>query len=186
MARTKEEAHKRILEKNRARRAANPEKFCREAREWRAANPDRVRAHNKKCYLKNRERRLQNEKEARLANPELFRKRSKANRIANLKNVHAQEAAWRERNRARIRIAAMARHLRKRNEILDYLKKMQRGKCAYCRENITGTPHIDHIMPKALGGSNELSNLQLTCATCNFSKNAKHPIEFARYMGRLI
>lgn len=33
-------------------------------------------------------------------------------------------------------------------------------------------PHIDHIFPLALGGSNDLVNLQLLCETCNLKKSA--------------
>ena len=40
------------------------------------------------------------------------------------------------------------------------------GRCGYCGE----TPkqmHIDHIVPKARGGTDELSNLMPACASCN-------------------
>jgi 5-methylcytosine-specific restriction endonuclease McrA len=35
---------------------------------------------------------------------------------------------------------------------------------------ITGTVHIDHILPKSRGGDNSLENGQVTCAHCNLSK----------------
>lgn len=41
--------------------------------------------------------------------------------------------------------------------------------------------HIDHIVPRNSGGSNDTSNLQLMCAYCNMSKNDKSPEEFARH-----
>lgn len=41
--------------------------------------------------------------------------------------------------------------------------------CVYCGE--TNEPfHIDHIIPRSRGGSDELNNLALACATCNVSK----------------
>lgn len=51
-----------------------------------------------------------------------------------------------------------------------------RGRCAECGANLSGeleaVPHIDHIVPLAKGGNNDLANLQLLCAACNLSKNA--------------
>lgn len=46
-------------------------------------------------------------------------------------------------------------------------------RCEYCLapQNITGYSfHIEHIVPRAKGGKNELSNFALACASCNFSK----------------
>lgn len=66
------------------------------------------------------------------------------------------------------------------------LLKLQRGLCAYCRCDISKGFHVDHIMPVALGGDSDPSNLQLTCATCNQRKAAKDPFDFAKEVGRLI
>lgn len=44
--------------------------------------------------------------------------------------------------------------------------------CAYCG-NAEGPFHVDHIHPRALGGSNDPSNLAVACASCNCSKGAK-------------
>lgn len=41
--------------------------------------------------------------------------------------------------------------------------------CAACKT--THDLQIDHVMPLALGGDNQLSNLQLLCASCNLSKS---------------
>lgn len=67
-----------------------------------------------------------------------------------------------------------------------YLTKLQRGRCAYCRDRLAAGFHVDHIIPRAAGGSNERSNLQLACADCNIAKGAKDPVVFAQSLGRLI
>lgn len=67
----------------------------------------------------------------------------------------------------------------------------QKGKCVYCRKNLGNTSkdtskyHVDHIIALAKGGSNWPSNLQCLCPSCNLSKGAKHPTEFAPQFGLL-
>ncbi len=66
----------------------------------------------------------------------------------------------------------------------------QHEKCAACKAKISNKPgpkryHIDHVMPIKRGGSNDISNLQLLCATCNRKKSAKHPDDWAHEHGLL-
>ncbi len=108
-------------------------------------------------------------------------KHKAAKRAWNKANKELKRA-HRHNRRARIK-AAEGKH--NGTEVVA-LFKAQRGKCAYCSKLLNGGYHIDHIMPLALGGSNWIKNIQLTCDTCNLRKNAKHPIDFARQMGRLL
>jgi hypothetical protein len=54
------------------------------------------------------------------------------------------------------------------------------GKCHYCQTEITleGNWHVEHKMPKALGGTDEPINLVASCAPCNFAKRDKTDLEF--------
>lgn len=71
--------------------------------------------------------------------------------------------------------------------MVERLMMLQRSRCAYCRTKIgPADAHVDHIVPRALGGSNSRRNLQLACASCNLSKSAKPPEVFARERGMLI
>ena len=48
-----------------------------------------------------------------------------------------------------------------------------KNKCGICGKEIKGeSPTIDHLIPKALGGNGELSNLQLAHKKCNSRKKA--------------
>ena len=42
--------------------------------------------------------------------------------------------------------------------------------CQHCNEYAGKSAHCDHIIPKAQGGTNELSNLQALCHRCHSIK----------------
>jgi 5-methylcytosine-specific restriction endonuclease McrA len=44
--------------------------------------------------------------------------------------------------------------------------------CAYCGID-EGVMHIDHIIPRKVGGDHALENLQVLCKSCNQAKAAK-------------
>jgi 5-methylcytosine-specific restriction endonuclease McrA len=54
----------------------------------------------------------------------------------------------------------------------------QDARCAYCNKPLHDAYHIDHKQPIAKGGTNELSNLHLTCPRCNMRKGAMTHEEF--------
>lgn len=60
-------------------------------------------------------------------------------------------------------------------EVREYLLEKWGRKCAYC--GAEGVPlQVEHIHPKARGGTNRVSNLTLACEPCNTRKGAQ-PIE---------
>jgi 5-methylcytosine-specific restriction endonuclease McrA len=57
-------------------------------------------------------------------------------------------------------------------ETREYLLEKWGRKCAYCgAENVP--LQVEHIHPKAKGGSNRISNLTLSCEKCNLKKGSK-------------
>ncbi|WP_269901321.1 RNA-guided endonuclease IscB [Paenalcaligenes faecalis] len=62
-------------------------------------------------------------------------------------------------------------------EVREYLLEKWRRQCAYCDAS-TVPLQIDHIHPKARGGSNRVSNLTLACAPCNLRKAAQDVTQF--------
>jgi hypothetical protein len=64
-------------------------------------------------------------------------------------------------------------------EVKEYLLQKWGHKCAYCsKENIP--LQIEHIVPRAKGGSNRISNLCLACEKCNTAKGTKNIKDFLK------
>jgi 5-methylcytosine-specific restriction endonuclease McrA len=53
--------------------------------------------------------------------------------------------------------------------------------CYWCSVDLSTThSHIDHYMPLIKGGTHTISNLVISCSTCNLQKGTKLPEEFLR------
>jgi hypothetical protein len=65
---------------------------------------------------------------------------------------------------------------RRRREVFD----RSQGRCHYCRSSLelVGRWHVEHMMPRALGGDNEPGNLVAACARCNLSKGDRTALEY--------
>jgi len=101
--------------------------------------------------------------------------------------------AWRANNIEAARIIVHNYRARKRANsgtlskgLAEKLYKLQRGKCACCKQPLGDDYHMDHIMPIVRGGTNTDGNIQLLRAQCNMQKHAKHPIEFMQSRGFLL
>lgn len=71
-------------------------------------------------------------------------------------------------------------------EQINSLKNLQKDKCVNCKKSIKINMHIDHIIPIAKGGSNDIKNIQLLCPKCNIKKGKIDPIVWAQHNGRLL
>ena len=126
-------------------------------------------------------------------NPEKARAACLAHYYRNVEKYYAQGAKWRAANPDKVTAYCRTSHARRKLVVGTFTEadaaeifKLQNGKCAYCRKKLKPGHHADHIMPISLGGSNERQNIQLTCPRCNLSKRAKHPLAYARSLGRLL
>lgn len=65
---------------------------------------------------------------------------------------------------------------RRRREVFN----RSEGRCHYCCTPLTldGTWHIEHQLPRALGGTDEPLNLVAACEPCNLSKSDQTALEF--------
>lgn len=140
------------------------------------SDPDAVLAENARARERYKSRRSNSEWSA------LARDKWRELKRAYYKDNPGASSAQNQKRRARVS-GAEGRHTAE--DILKILKR-QKYKCVYCSADLKKGFHADHIMPLSLGGSNWPSNIQATCPSCNMSKGAKHPLDFAKEKGRLV
>jgi 5-methylcytosine-specific restriction enzyme A len=83
-----------------------------------------------------------------------------------------------------------SRHERGYGTAWDKLRKValsrDAGLCVPCRDAglVTLATAVDHVLPKALGGTDELSNLQAICHACHKAKSAREGRQVQRQVAR--
>lgn len=134
-------------------RAANKNSIKQKAAEYRASRRDQLRESQ-------RIRRMEKPEESKRLNAQRYQRNPEANKMGSF------------RRRARKAGGKLSKGLTQR------LYAQQNGLCACCGQPLGEKYHLDHIMPLALGGLNEDSNMQLLTARCNLQKSAAHPDEY--------
>lgn len=186
-------------EKKREYHSKNRERLNAKSRaRYQSLSIEERRAERRAWYDKNRETAIERSRQWLRDNPERAKAKKQNYYKANKDTIDAKNKAWAEANPERVKANMAVRKHRRRvrendaggtftaSEVRAILAA-QNHRCAYCRADLRKVKkHLDHIMPLALGGSNERSNLQWTCHACNLSKGKKSPIEFAQQMGRLL
>ena len=178
-------------------REKNRERLQIYNKDWRKKNLD-YKARAKASRTRNRIKVLAQKKRYREQNREKVAEQLKRWRIANAEKIaghRATEKRWQtdnpEQYRHRNRIKKVRRRHREvvgshtASDIRNILK-LQKNRCAICREKLGGKYHVDHILPLAKGGSNDRTNLQITCVPCNLVKGARDPIDHMQSLGRLL
>ena len=127
-------------------------------------------------------------KEYRKLNLDKFAENSKAWRLRHPEKARESAMEYSRKNKA---LRTEQRHARRAAGAFSYsvineLRTLQKNSCAICRCTFSELIEIDHILPIALGGTNERGNLQLLCRFCNRSKGAKHPVDYMQKRGFLL
>lgn len=139
-----------LAAKTAAYRARNAEK-CRDAvRRWRLENPEKNK-HLASVY--------------RLLNADKIRQR-----VSNWAKTYPDRRNAIQQNRRARKVDAGGRLSL---GLAERLLVLQKGKCACCGASLESGYNLDHIVPLALGGSNEDWNIQLLTPKCNSMKAAK-------------
>lgn len=170
-----------VKDYGRERYAANPEKVKETNRKWVAANPEKAK-----------DRILQ----WRAANPKKVKKYSRKYYAANLEKARKANNKWQKENPEKMAAITRNRKAREKNAVgahtaedIQKILNQQGGLCNACGKKLIRYRkkqyHVDHIVPLAKGGTNWPDNIQLLCPTCNLSKHARDPVEWARENGRL-
>lgn len=190
-------------------RAKKPEEYRNKQREYRERCADKIKETSQKYRAENRDDLNAKTRQWQLDNQEKFRAYQDAYRIKNAGKEAERKRQWRKVNLSREaaycsqwakdhpelrRINQQNRRARIRrscgrlsSNLSQTLMALQKGRCACCKSILSKKRvHLDHIMPLAMGGSNEDENIQLLCPTCNLSKSAKHPIDFMQRKGFLL
>ncbi len=149
------------------------EKLLAKVRAWADSHPEEMYEKRKAQYRKFKA---------------YYQEKNRAHYAEHKDETRARVMKWRQANpdqhRERQNTAAARYRGRKRaagtfnSKDIDALKKSQRGRCYWCR-NPYGRFQIDHVWPLSKGGSNGAENIVLACKTCNHTKNAKTPMEWA-------
>ena len=158
--------------------AANRQKVRTRQQQWCRLNADKRKEYQARDYEKHGEKRRAENRRRRSIVP--FRDRHRA-LSARWKREHPERVrenhrTWYKRNKFK---TILSNHRRRAQQAgstvtpsdIHKLFVRQQGKCAYCRKRISHSLfHLDHVVPLARGGTNDLNNLFVACAPCNLSK----------------
>jgi 5-methylcytosine-specific restriction endonuclease McrA len=147
-------------------------------RQWRAKNLAKKREYERvyaaKRYKENEQRRIYTD--------EYTRQWRRENRERHLET----ERLWRLDNPEKLRVQKQIRRGRIGQTLftaddLRWVRVMQGDRCVYCKIPLVGKGELDHILPLARKGSNDLYNLQFLCGSCNARKHVMTDQEFRSY-----
>lgn len=165
----------------------NRDKLIQQNKDYRNDNLEKCLESSRNYYYKNKEKCLENKKEYYLKNMEAIKQYKKELR-ANATEEQKEKERLRGRTRSANRRAVTGNHMSIKT--IRTLLAQYGYKCYYCESKINqkekNSFHIDHYIPIAKGGTNEISNLVISCPTCNMSKGAKMPEEFMIKFGKLL
>lgn len=177
----------------------NPEKVkkSREKSRSKPAHRIRMKKYGAEWYAENKVRLVPLRRKWYLENKKAHNARSLAYYYANPEVWREYHKKWAQQNRELMRLYTSASGAKRRaakvNSLGSFtasdvreLLKLQKGKCAACRDKLTYKFHRDHIVPLSRGGSNDKRNIQLLCPACNVRKHAKDPIDFMQSKGFLL
>ena len=185
----------------------NIDKYKANYEKYKEVNSDKLKEKSKKYYKNNKDEiinRINNykkqnrdivikqKKEYRTKNREKILEKAKEYYLENVVKIkkYKKEYQQKEENKPLFRIAKHKRRIKLKQGNVTPLQIRNlvnnTNSCYWCNIKLHNNYHIDHYIPLSKGGEHTISNLVISCPSCNLRKNAKDPYVFAQSIGRLI
>jgi 5-methylcytosine-specific restriction endonuclease McrA len=119
----------------------------------------------------------------RKENPEAVRATDRKRYAKRRAEVKVYVKAWREKHFFGARVGRI-----KGSTAADLARiwKNQRGRCAYTGKKLDRSAQMDHIIPRALGGTDDLCNIQWVCPEINYAKRDLTHAQFIEMCGSVV
>ena len=149
-------------------------KVCARAKRRTPEARARANAYHRKHYKENRERYAIINKSYQERNLDKFREYS---RRYFAKHGESNKGNGKKRNSNPLHISG-GRFFKVTQKDYARILIRQNYACAHCLADISGSSHLDHIIPISKGGRHSIGNLQYLCALCNREKGDKYFSDF--------
>lgn len=181
----------KVLEYQKEYNALNKAKKSEYDKARREANKEKIREYKKDYRRKNREILLIKEKAFRENNKDKVNQQIKLAKSKNREKYNAISRAYAKTPKGaaikasvneKRRAAKKSAPISDSQAIFDWVKQWKSEfevYCYWCKNTISPMKaHIDHVIPLARGGAHCLSNLVISCVSCNLRKGKKLPEEW--------
>ena len=177
-------------EAKRAERLANPDRQKQTRKRYYESHKEEVNTYSRAWYQENKAQAKETGHRHYLEHKEYIQEKAREWRKLHPEQKLETDRKWRDKNREKVRASNRHRKAVKKSaegshtaEDIRTLLKMQKGRCWWCGKPFGQDYHVDHRIPLSRGGSDDASNLVITCPTCNIEKHTRLPSE---WNGRLL
>lgn len=189
---TKDGLYPQCKECRKAYRVNNKEKIKEKDRLYNKNNNEYVTKKKREYYQKNKDKVYKQNKAYRDNNKEKVQDRFRLYYQKNKEEIAKKAKEYRKTDKWKISVKNShykRRTITKKGDATsEQLSELQQNAkvCYWCNKPLKNkVVHVDHYIPLSKGGEHTLSNLVISCDTCNLKKHAKDPIQFAQSIGRL-